>query len=813
VLEDHPLIHHKRYKKKGESATKRRFLNPRSTSRRAGPGGLNRLSRRPTRASTLGPLRSRGLASADLVRPPGRQGIMKAMKELLSGIIERVTFHNPETGFAVLRVQAKGRRGLVTVVGTLASAVAGEYVEAQGSWTQDRDHGLQFKADELRTTPPYTAEGIARYLGSGLVKGIGPHFAKRIVEVFGERTLSVIDESPAFLKEVKGIGPRRIQRIRESWREQKAVRALMVFLQSHGVGTARAVRIYKTYGEQAIELVREDPYRLATDVWGIGFTTADQLAERLGIDRTSPLRARAALRYVLQQLANEGHCGFPEAAVVARTAELTGIAPKIVTEAVEHQRAEGALVREPCPGEDAEGPWLYLKPLFLAELGVARALRSLQDGEHPLPLSPLTLPSEGGTGRDRVAVLNWVEKRMGLTLAPAQREAISQAATSKVLIVTGGPGTGKSTIVRGILEIFTAKGLRCSLCAPTGRAAKRLTETTGREAKTIHRLLEFDPALGGFKRGRDHHLDLDLLIVDEASMVDVVLMNQLLRAVPPWACLVLVGDVDQLPSVGPGTVLADVIASGIAPVVRLTEIFRQAQASWIVRAAHHVNRGEEPESAPAEGRGDFYFVEANTADAILDRIITMVQQRIPARFGLDPLRDIQVLTPMNRSELGARHLNARLQEVLNPAGGPQVQRYGWTFRIGDKVLQTVNNYQKEVFNGDIGRIVALDAVEHELTVDFEGRPVVYDFGELDELALAYACTIHKAQGSEYPAVIIPLHGQHFVMLQRNLLYTGITRGKQLVVLVGQRRALALAVSRQDTARRYTALRWRLQQAV
>jgi exodeoxyribonuclease V alpha subunit len=722
------------------------------------------------------------------------------MKEPLSGVIERVTFHSPETGFAVLRVQAQGRRGLVTVVGTLASAVAGEYVEAQGSWTQDRDHGLQFKAEELRTTPPFTAEGIARYLGSGLVKGIGPHFAKKIVEVFGERTLAVIDESPAFLKEVKGIGPRRIQRIRESWNEQKAVRALMVFLQSHGVGTARAVRIYKTYGERAIELVREDPYRLATDIWGIGFATADKLAERLGIDRASPLRARAALRYVLQQLAGEGHCGFPEAGVIERTAELTGIDAAIVTEAAEHQRAEGVLVREPNPGGDAEGPWLYLKPLFMAELGVARSLKALREGEHPLPAIA-------------EAALDWVEKRMGLTLAPAQRDAIRQAATSKVLVVTGGPGTGKTTIVRGILDVFTAKGLRCALCAPTGRAAKRLTETTGREARTIHRLLEFDPSLGGFKRDREHLLDLDLLIVDEVSMVDVVLMNQLLRAVPPWACLVLVGDVDQLPSVGPGTVLADVIASGSVPVVRLTEIFRQAGASWIVRAAHHVNHGEEPESAPSDGRGDFYFVEADTPEMILERIITMVRERIPARFGLDPLRDIQVLTPMNRSELGARHLNARLQEVMNPPGGPEVQRYGWTFRAGDKVLQTVNNYQKEVFNGDIGRITAVNALEHELIVDFDGRQVPYDFGELDELALAYACTIHKAQGSEYPAVLIPLHGQHFVMLQRNLLYTGITRGKRLVVLVGQRRALALAVGRQDTARRYTALRWRLQQTV
>jgi exodeoxyribonuclease V alpha subunit len=720
------------------------------------------------------------------------------MAETLSGSIERVTFHNPDTGFAVLRVHAAGHRGLVTVVGHLPRVAAGEYVAASGAWAQDRDHGVQFKADELRTTAPQTVEGIERYLGSGLIKGIGPHFARRIVEVFGERTLAVIDESPSFLKEVKGIGPRRIQRIRASWQEQKAVRAIMVFLQSQGVGTARAVRIYKTYGEQAVELVKANPYCLATDIWGVGFRTADQLAERLGIDRGSPLRARAAVAYVLQRLSAEGHCGFPEAGVVARTAELTGIDPDVVAAAVEAERAEGNLVREVQEGPTGEEPWLFLKPLFLAEVGVARTLRNLCDGPHPLPAI------------DTDAALRWVEQKMGLELAPTQRDAICQATRHKVLVVTGGPGVGKTTLVRGILEIFAAKGLRCALCAPTGRAAKRLGETTGREAKTIHRLLEFDPALGGFKRDRHQPLDVDLVVVDEVSMVDVVLMNQLLRALPPGACVVLVGDVDQLPSVGPGTVLADVIASGTVPVARLTEIFRQAGQSWIVRAAHAVNHGAEPESAPP-GQGDFYIIDAATPDAVLDRIITLVRDRIPARFGLDPFRDVQVLTPMNRSDLGARALNERLQQVLNPPrpAAAEVQRYGWQFRVGDKVLQTVNDYQKEVFNGDIGRITAIDEVDQELTVDYDGRPVVYDFGELDELSLAYALTIHKAQGSEYPAVVIPLHTQHFLMLQRNLLYTGITRGKRLVVLVGSRKALGLAVQRQDTARRYTALGRRL----
>jgi exodeoxyribonuclease V alpha subunit len=718
---------------------------------------------------------------------------MPFMAENLSGIIERVTFHNPDTGFAVLRVQARGRRGLVTVVGHLANAVAGEYVEASGVWVQDRDHGEQFKAEQLRCTPPHTAAGIEKYLGSGLIKGIGPRYARKIVEVFGERTLSVIDESPSFLKEVKGIGPRRIQLIRESWREQKAVRGIMVFLQSHGVGTARAVRIYKTYGDQAVEMVRANPYRLATDIWGIGFKLADELAERIGIDRASPLRARAALRYMLQQLSQEGHVGFPEVGVLQSTAGRTGVPAEVLPAAVEQERQSGDLVREP----GGEEPWLYLKPLFLAELGIARCIGTLNQGDHPLP----TLDVE--------AAIAGVEMKMGLQLAPTQREAIHAATREKVLIVTGGPGVGKSTIVRGILEVFAGRRLRCALCAPTGRAAKRLSETTGREAKTIHRLLEFEPALGGFKRDATNPLDCDLVVVDEASMVDVVLMYQLLRAVPPHACLVLVGDVDQLPSVGPGTVLADLIGSQTVPVVRLTQIFRQAGQSWIVRAAHTVKEGESPDSAPP-GQGDFYFIEASTPEEILDRILTMVQERIPKRFGLDPVRDVQILTPMNRSELGSHALNARMQEVLNPAkGGAQIQRFGWTFRVGDKVLQTQNDYQKEVFNGDIGRIRAIDEMEQEVTIEYDGRPVVYGFGELDEISLAYALTIHKSQGSEYPAVVIPLHTQHFLMLQRNLLYTGITRGKKLVVLVGSRKALELAVERQDTNRRCSQLQKRL----
>lgn len=717
------------------------------------------------------------------------------MPETLGGVIERVIFHNPETGYAVLRVFSGGRRGEVTVVGRIPSVYAGEHVEATGEWVQDRDHGLQLKAEEIKATAPTSQTGVVRYLSSGLVKGIGAGFAQKIVDIFGDRTLQVIDESPSFLAEVKGIGPKRIELIRTSWQQQKSVRKIMMFLQSLGVGTMRALRIHKTYGDRAVEIIRENPYCLATDIWGVGFKTADEMAYKLGVSVDSPMRARAAIRYVLKELSSEGHVGFPEASVLGQTGHLTGIAEDILNDAVTSEIEATDIVREKMPEE----PWLYLKRLYAAETGAAHTLTQLADGPHPLPRT------------DIERAIHWAGQKMNVTLAPAQADAIRKSLQKKVMVVTGGPGVGKTTIIRGIVEIFAAKKMRIALCAPTGRAAKRLSETTGREAKTIHRLLEYDPSAGGFQRDESHPLDFDLIVADEASMIDISLFDHLLRAVSPWACVLLVGDVDQLPSVGPGRVLADVIESGAVPVVRLTHIFRQAEESWIVRAAHAVNCGEMPPSAPP-GQGDFYFVATETPAEIIDKLVTMVRDRIPEKYGLNPLTGIQVLTPMNRSELGVRNLNQVMQAALNPPGPPEVNRFGWVFRVGDKVIQTVNNYEREVFNGDIGRVTGVDMAEHELVVEFDGKAKSYDFNELDELALAYAITIHKSQGSEYPAVVIPLHTQHWLLLQRNLLYTGITRGKKLVAVVGSRKALGQAIRQVDTARRFSLLAERLRKA-
>jgi exodeoxyribonuclease V alpha subunit len=707
----------------------------------------------------------------------------------LTGTVERVTFHNEENGFSVLRVQVRGRRELVTVVGHAAAIAPGEFIQAEGSWTNDRVHGVQFTATTLKTVPPTTIEGIEKYLSSGLVKGIGPHFAKRLVHAFGSDVFDVIEQDPARLRSVEGIGPVRAGRIVGAWREQMAVREIMVFLHSHGVGTSRAVRIFKTYGSEAIPLITENPYRLAADIRGIGFLTADRIAATLGIERTAMVRARAGVGYALAEAMDEGHCGLPLAELHATAARLLEVPEPLIVSALQLEAADGTVVTDTV----AEVPCVFLAGLHAAERVIGARLRALCAG--PPPWRAI----------DAAKALPWVEERLSMKLAPSQADALRLAVGSKCLVITGGPGVGKTTLVNAILAVLGVRGVRLALCAPTGRAAKRLSETTGLEAKTIHRLLEVDPRTGGFRRQESHPLECDLLVVDETSMVDVPLMHALLRAVPPASAVILVGDVDQLPSVGPGQVLADIIASGALPVVRLMEVFRQASQSRIIVNAHRINAGDMPEIAPANDASDFYFSEVDDPEQGAARILQIVGERIPARFGLDPVRDVQVLCPMNRGALGARALNVALQKLLNPADGPRLERFGWVFAAGDKVMQVENDYDKDVYNGDLGFVSSLDADAGELVVDFDGRQVGYEPGELDRLVLAYATTIHKSQGSEYPAVVIPVSTQHYPMLQRNLLYTGVTRGRRLVVLVGQRKALAIAVAGRQARRRWSKL--------
>lgn len=714
--------------------------------------------------------------------------------ETLTGSVERVTFHSEETGFGVLRIKARGHREVVTVVGTLPEVRAGEWLEAHGTWTVDAKHGQQFKAEVLKTTRPDTIEGIERYLASGLIKGIGPVLAGRLVKAFGERVFEIIDTDPHNLTFVNGIGKHRQSLIVSAWTEQKAVREIMVFLHSHSVSTSRAFRIYKQYGNDAIKLVQEDPYRLARDIWGIGFKTADQIAASIGIGKQSELRARAGVEYVLNELTGDGHCAYPREKLAAAAVKMLEIPEQVVQAAIDHGIAEKRLMEE---SSSAGEKLIYLVSLYYAEVQLAGNLIGLASGHHPCPAI------------DEEKAIKWVEGKIGLTLAPQQREAVKLATKAKVMTITGGPGVGKTTIVRAILKILQAKRLKVVLCAPTGRAAKRLSELTGVTAKTIHRLLEFDPKNGQFKHDAKYPLNGDVFVVDETSMVDLVLAHQLVRAIPPAAALILVGDVDQLPSVGPGCVLRDIIESAVVPVCRLTEVFRQAAQSAIITNAHRVNRGIFP-AFPDAGAPltDFYFIAAEEPEKGQQTILKLISEAIPGRFGLDPLDDIQVITPMQRGELGARSMNALLQAALNPTG-PSVERYGWTFRVGDKVMQTVNDYQKDVFNGDIGRIISLDEVEQEIVVNFDGREVKYDLQELDELVLSYAITIHKSQGSEYPAVIIPMHTQAYMLLQRNLLYTAISRGKKLVVIVGSKKAVAMAVKRVDSRRRVTTLKERL----
>ncbi|MDO8359367.1 MAG: ATP-dependent RecD-like DNA helicase, partial [Devosia sp.] len=690
-----------------------------------------------------------------------------SIQEVLAGLVERVTFHNDENGFCVLRAKARGHRDLVTVIGHAAAISAGEWITASGEWVNDRTHGQQFKARFMRTSAPTSIEGIQKYLGSGMIRGIGPVYAKKLVHAFGEKVFDTIEAEPERLREVTGIGPVRAKRITDAWAEQKIIREIMVFLHSNGVGTARAVRIYKTYGADAVQVMTENPYRLARDIRGIGFKTADAIAMKLGVEKTAMIRVRAGISYALTEAMDDGHCGLPTADLVPLAEELLEVGASLIRTALDLELADGTVIADSLGETDC----IFLASLYRAEQAIAERLLALCRAK--LPWDAI----------DADKALVWIERRISLELAPSQKSAVRLALASKVLVITGGPGVGKTTIVNAILRILAAKTVKLLLCAPTGRAAKRLNETTGHEAKTIHRLLEVDPKGGGFKRNVENPLECDLLVLDEASMVDVLLMHALLKALPERAALLVVGDVDQLPSVGPGQILADMITSGAVPVVRLTEVFRQAAQSRIITSAHRINQGSIPDLGKPEGDSVFYCVQADDPETAVARIVELVKTRIPQRFGLDPIRDIQVLCPMNRGGVGARSLNIELQATLNPAGERKVERFGWTFAPGDKVMQIENDYDKEVYNGDIGYIDAVDLDAGELTASFDGRSVSYLFGELDTLVPAYAATIHKSQGSEYPAVVIPVMTQHYTMLQRNLLYTGVTRGKKLVVLV------------------------------
>ncbi|MBY0533864.1 MAG: ATP-dependent RecD-like DNA helicase [Rickettsiaceae bacterium] len=718
--------------------------------------------------------------------------------EHIAGSIERVTFHNPENGFCVLRVHINGKRELATVIGSSICVTAGEYIECTGSWLNNQSHGLQFKAEHMSVVQPATIAGMEKYLASGLVKGIGPVFAKKLITAFGLEVFEVIEKHPEKLQSLSGIGNKRKQAILDAWQEQKKVREIVVFLHEHGVGTARAVRIYKTYGEQSISIVKANPYRLAQDIYGIGFKTADTLALSLGIAINSPLRAQAGVLHVLQEHNAHGDCAAFVADLIQASVNLLAIDQGIIQSAISEQIEQKNLTLTDFAGT----PAVFSTALYKAEIAVSTRICNLLKGAtiwHDIDLTK---------------AIPWVEKKTSISLSDSQREAVTLAIHSKVLIITGGPGVGKTTIVNSILKIIQAKTNKILLCAPTGRAAKRLKESTGIEAKTLHRLLAFEPQSRQFKHNADNPLDADLIVVDEVSMVDLVMMMHLLKAAPQNCAIIFVGDVDQLPSIGPGSVLANFIDSNKIPTVRLTQIYRQAASSQIILNAHKINAGKLPRlKYNSSDMSDFYFVSANSPEDIQSKLLTIVGTRIPKSFNLNPVRQIQVLTPMNRGSLGARSLNVSLKGMLNNTNQPEVQRFGTTFSAGDKVIQLVNNYDKEVYNGDIGFITQIDTEASQALIDFEDKVIQYGFDEFDELALAYAITIHKAQGSEYAAVVLPLAMQYYNLLERNLVYTGVTRGRGLVVIVGQEKALAMAIKNNNSGKRLTKLTQRLQELI
>ena len=701
--------------------------------------------------------------------------------DYLRCVVERITYQNTENGYTVLKCAAKNYKDLVTVVGILPEIHVGAVLSLEGMWKMDSKYGRQFSAEKFEETLPATVYGIEKYLGSGLIKGVGPKFAKRIVAKFGKDTLDIIEKNPDALNNVEGIGKVRVERIKKSWQEQKEIKNIMLFLQSHEVSTSHATRIFKTYGNKSIQIVQENPYRLADDIWGIGFKTADRIAEKMGFEKDRFIRLRSGILYALNKLAENGHCFAVRDQLIQKAKELleTDIPELEIT--LDEMMRTGDVIRY----EEA----IYLPPFYYSETGCAKRLLRL-------------LETKSETKADAENIVKSVIQNAAIAYDEIQEEAIRTAVNSKVMVLTGGPGTGKTTTTMGIISALQMMGCQILLAAPTGRAAKRMAETTGMEAKTIHRLLEYKMP-DGYQKNEEHPLEGDVLILDECSMVDVMLMYNLLKAVPPQMSLILVGDTDQLPSVGPGNVLKDVIASGIVPVIRLTRIFRQAQGSRIIMNAHRINRGE-----PIDMRGgkdsDFFFAQKETNEEVVDTLVRYCTKNLPNYYHVDAFRDIQVLTPMQRGICGAANLNQLLQEAMNPCS-LFLKRGGTQYRLGDKVMQIRNNYDKEVFNGDIGTISKVDIEERELAVCYDGRDVTYDISELDELTLAYAVTIHKSQGSEYPIVVMPFTMSHFVMLQRNLLYTGVTRAKKILVLIGEKKAVFYAVGNETTTGRNTKL--------
>ena len=723
-------------------------------------------------------------------KTPGKQIV-------LEGQIERVTFSNESTGYTVAKISSSGYRNPFTIVGNIMNPAPGEILILTGYWIDHPRFGRQFKVEDHRIKAPATLEGIKKYLGSGLIKGIGPVMAKRIVDEFGENTLSIIDDNISRLSKVEGLGSKRVQMIETAWKEQREIRDVMIFLQSHGVGSGYAAKIFKRYGRGTLSVVTKNPYRLATDISGIGFKTADTIAEKLGFDNNSPLRAEAGILYIMGQLAEDGHVYYPYDLLVAKCMDTLNIDRDIVIKGLSELTCLNNIIIEDLNQNlekfKPDNKAVYLKYFYISEEGIANNI--------------VRILKSPGKIRDikTEQAIGWVQKEIEIELAAKQIEAVKKSVSDKVLVITGGPGTGKTTIIKAIIKIYKKLNAKICLAAPTGRAAKRMSEAADYPAKTIHRMLEFSINKGGFQRNHKRPLDIDILILDEVSMIDISLMNSLLKAVPEKSTVILVGDENQLPSVGAGSVLKDIISSGIITVVELNEIFRQAGKSRIIINAHKINKGNIPDLKPdTSGLEDFYFIEQENQDQVIKNIKELVSTRIPRRFKLDPLMDIQVLSPMHKGIAGTENLNRVLQKALNPSRA-MLTRGDRIFRIGDKVMQVKNNYDKEVFNGDIGKITSIDPDNQQVSITFETFPVIYEYYELDEIILAYAISVHKSQGSEYPAVVIPILNQHYIMLQRNLIYTAVTRGKKLVIIVGSKKALAMGINNDRIMKRYTCL--------